>query len=159
LDLNNSYIRFSEATGFPGQLDIRGESQIRDYLTRVVVTGNANEFDYVLTSNPPLPDEEIMALLGTGTTREDLVGSGQAAASRAALLLFDKIWRKIAKKDWEDPSSMREKRLTFESGNVNARTGSPMTTARLRLTDHWSLTGDASLEGDFRGLLHYLFKF
>ena len=87
------------------------------------------------------------------------VGSGQAAASRAAILLFDKLWRKIAKKDWEDPGSMREKRLTFESGNVNARTGSPMTTARLRLTDNWSLTSDASLGGDFRGLLHYLFKF
>ncbi|NCF84653.1 MAG: hypothetical protein GWQ08_03865 [Verrucomicrobiaceae bacterium] len=159
LDLNNSYVRFSEETGFPGQLDIRGESQIRDYLTRIVVSGNANKFDYVLTSNPPLPDEEIMALLGTGATREDLVGSGQAAASRAAILLFDKLWRKIAKKDWEDPGSMREKRLTFESGNVNARTGSPMTTARLRLTDNWSLTSDASLGGDFRGLLHYLFKF
>lgn len=159
LDLNDSYIRFSEATGFPGQLDIRGESQIRDYQTRIVVSGNANKFDYVLTSNPPLPDEEIMTLLGTGTTREDLVGSGQAAASRAAMLLFDKLWRKVAKKDWEDPDSMREKRLTFERGNVNARTGSPMTTARLRLSEHLSLTGDASLGGDFRGLLHYLFEF
>lgn len=78
-------------------------------MIRVVVTGSANLFDCVLTSNPPLPDEEIMALLGTGTTREDLVGSSQAAASRAALLLFDKLWRKVAKKDWENPNSMQEK--------------------------------------------------
>ena len=74
LDLNNSYVRFSEETGFPGQLDIRGESQIRDYLTRIVVSGNANKFDYVLTSNPPLPDEEIMALLGTGLLGKILWG-------------------------------------------------------------------------------------
>ncbi|MFT4639490.1 MAG: hypothetical protein ACI8T1_002815 [Verrucomicrobiales bacterium] len=159
LDLNNSAIRFTEASGFQGVLDIRGESQIRDYLTRIVVKGNLNDFDYVLTSSPPLPDEEIMALLGTGTIREDLVGSGQAAASRAALLLFDKLWRKIAKKEWEDPDAMRKKRLTFESGHVNSRTGSLMTTARLRLTDHWSITGDADVEGDFRGLIHYIFKF
>ena len=159
LDLDNSFVRFSQASGFPGVLDITGISQIRDYRIRILVTGNANKFDYVLTSNPPLPEEEIMALLGTGATREDLVGSGQAAASRAAVLLFDKLWRKIAKKDWEDPKSMREKRLTFESGQVNARTGSPMSTARLRLTDRWSITGDADIKGDFRGLLHWMIKF
>lgn len=159
LDLKDSAIRFTQASGFPGILDVRGISQIRDYQTRLAVKGDLNDFHYVLTSTPPLPEEEILSLLGTGTTREDLVGSGQAAASRAALLLFDKLWRKISKKDWEDPESMRQRRLTFESGQVNARTGSTVTTARLRLTDHWSLTGDADLGGDYRGLLHWVINF
>ncbi len=159
LDLKDSAIDFTEGSGFPGILSIRGETRIRDYRVRAIVSGNMNNVDYLLTSSPPMPEEEIMALLGTGVTREELVGSSEAAASRAALLLFDKLWRKIAKKDWEDPKSMREKRLTFESGQVNPRTGRSLTTARLRLTDHFSLTGDADIDGDFRGLLHYLFRF
>ena len=159
LDLARSAIHFNEQTGFLGALDVRGESKLRDYRTRIAVKGNLNEVEAVLTSSPPMPDEEIMALLATGSTREELVGNSEVAASRAALLLFDKLWRRIAKKDWEDPSAMREKRLTFESGQVNPRTGRTMTTARLRLTDHFSITGDADIQGNFRGLLQYLFRF
>ena len=159
LDLKDSAIRFTQQSGFPGAVDIRGESLVHDHRIRVVITGDLNGFDYLLTSTPPLPEEEILALLYTGMKRKDLVGNRQEVVSRAALLLFDRLWRRMAQKDWEAPELMREKRLTFEKGRVNPRTGSPMTTARLRLTDQWSMTGDADMQGDFRGLLHYLFKF
>lgn len=160
LGLKNSAIRFTPESGIPGVLDIRGESLVRDYRARIRVTGSMNDVKYVLTSDPPLPEEEIMTLLATGTTREELVGGTNAAASRAALLLFDKFWRMISgSDDWKDPEAMREQRVTFEAGQVNPRTGSTVTTARLRMTDKWSITADADMDGEYRGLLHYVFRF
>jgi len=52
----------------------------------------------VFTSEPPLPQEEIISLLATGATRAELTGNNNVLAGRAATLLVTQLYRKFFKK-------------------------------------------------------------
>ena len=45
-----------------------------------------------------LPQEEIISLIATGATRQELSGRGNVLAGRAAMLLVQQLYRKIFKK-------------------------------------------------------------
>ena len=70
---------------------------IQDYTVRVFVYGTAKAPQAIFSSEPPLPQEDIISLLATGVTRENLSGSN-VLASRAILLLGKELYRKIFKK-------------------------------------------------------------
>ena len=52
----------------------------------------------IFTSEPPLPQEEIISLLATGVTRGELVGNNNVLAGRAAMLLIQQLYQKVFKK-------------------------------------------------------------
>ena len=79
-------------------LDLQGTSLIRDYTVRVYVYGTADAPEAVFTSEPPLPQEEIISLLATGTTREELASGGNVLAGRALMLLGQQLYQKVFKK-------------------------------------------------------------
>ncbi len=49
-----------------------------------------------MSSEPPLPQEDIVALLATGATTSNL-SSGNALAGRAAILVLQQLYHKVFK--------------------------------------------------------------
>jgi hypothetical protein len=123
------------------------------------VYGTANAPQAVFTSEPPLPQEEIISLLATGTTREELTGSGNVLASRAALLLVKQLYAKFFKKGQPAKNDSFFSRLDVGFGTSEQRTGEQTATARFKVTDNIVLVGDVGVAGDFRGQVKYLIRF
>ena len=78
-------------------IDLQGTSVIRDYTVRVYVYGTLLSPQAIFTSEPPLPQEEIISLIATGATRQEL-STGNVLAGRAAMLLVQQLYRKDCQK-------------------------------------------------------------
>ncbi|HEV3409997.1 MAG TPA: translocation/assembly module TamB domain-containing protein, partial [Chthoniobacterales bacterium] len=160
LEITQGFIYFNPDDPFNPGLDLQGTSLIKDYTVRVYVYGTANNPEAVFTSEPPLPQEEIITLLATGTTREELMSGGNVLAGRALMLLGQQLYHKVFKKG-QEPSSTNSffDRLQLDVGNVDPRTGQQTATARYRVNENWRIIGDIGVEGDFRGTVKYLIRF
>src|SRR5437879_13467937 len=79
------------------RVDLQGTSVIRDYTVRVYVYGTLLSPEAIFTSEPPLAQEEIISLIATGATRQEL-STGNVLAGRAAMLLVQQLYRKIVNK-------------------------------------------------------------
>ena len=125
----------------------------------VYVYGTSLAPEAVFTSEPPLPQEEIISLLATGTTRQELVGNNNVLAGRAAMLLVQQLYRNIFKKGEATKSNSVFDKLQVDVGTVDPRTGQQTATARLKLNEQFMLIGDLQVGGDFRGMVKYLIRF
>ena len=132
---------------------------IRDYTIHVYVYGTTLAPEAVFTSEPPLPQEEIISLLATGTTRQELTSGTNVVAGRAAMLLVQQLYRKVFKKGQATQSSSIFDRLDVDFGTVDPRTGQQQATARLKINDKFVVVGDLGVGGDYRGMLKYLIRF
>jgi len=106
-----------------------------------------------------LPQEEIISLLATGTTREELTGNNSVLAGRAAMLLVQQLYVKIFKKGQSTQSNSVFDRLDLDVGQIDPRTGQRQATARYKINDQFVVVGDLEVGGDFRGMLKYLIRF
>ncbi|MGZ4983448.1 MAG: translocation/assembly module TamB domain-containing protein, partial [Chthoniobacterales bacterium] len=159
LEIHQGFIYFNPADPFNPGIDLQGTSLVRDYTVRVYVYGTANEPQAIFNSEPPLPQEEIISLLATGTTREELLSGGNVLAGRAIMLLGQELYRKVFKKGQAtQPNSVFDK-LQVDVGNVDPRTGQQTATARFRVNEKIQLIGDIGVQGDFRGTVKYLIRF
>jgi autotransporter translocation and assembly factor TamB len=160
LEITQGFLYFNPDDPFNPGLDLQGRSLIRDYTVRVYVYGTANQPEAVFTSEPPLPQEEIISLLATGTTREELLGGGNVLAGRALMLLGQQLYYKIFKKgQTASTTNSFFDRLQLDVGNVDPRTGQQTATARYRVSDQVLVVGDIGVQGDFRGTVKYLIRF
>jgi autotransporter translocation and assembly factor TamB len=159
LDVTNGFLYFDPSDSFNPKIDLQGRSLIRDYTVRVYVYGSSLAPQAIFTSEPPLPQEEIISLLATGTTRQELTGSGNVLAGRAAMLVVQQLYRKIFKKGEPTQSNSIFDRLQVDVGNVDPRTGREQATARFKVNENWVLVGDIGVGGDFRGQVKYLIRF
>ena len=132
---------------------------IHDHTIRVYIYGTSLAPEAIFTSEPPLPQEEIISLLATGATREELTGSNNLLAARAATLLVQQLYRKIFKKGQPTQSNSVFDRLDLDVGTVDPRTGQQQATARLKINDQFVFVGDIGVGGDYRGMLKYLIRF
>ncbi|MEY2504033.1 MAG: translocation and assembly module TamB, partial [Verrucomicrobiota bacterium] len=159
LEVSSGSLYFDPGDSFNPKIDLQGTSLIRDYTVHVYVFGTMLAPEAVFSSEPPLPQEEIISLLATGTTRQELVGNNSVLAGRAAMLLIQQFYRKIFKKGEAPKSNSVFNRLDVDVGNVDPRTGQQTATARLRLNEQFMLIGDLQVGGDFRGMVKYLIRF
>ncbi len=159
LDVTNGFLYFDPSDSFNPRIDLQGTSLIRDYTVRVYVYGNSLSPQAIFTSEPPLPQEEIISLLATGTTRQELTGSGNVLAGRAAMLVLQQLYRKIFKKGEPTQSNSVFDRLQLDVGTIDPRTGREQATARFKINENWVLVGDIGVGGDFRGQVKYLIRF
>ena len=113
----------------------------------------------MFSSEPPLPQEEIISLLATGTTRQELTGNNNVLAGRAAMLLIQQLYRKVFKKGEATKSNSVFDKLQVDVGQVDPRTGQQTVTARLKVNEQFVLVGDIGVGGDFRGMVKYLIRF
>jgi autotransporter translocation and assembly factor TamB len=158
LDVSRGSLTFNPNDSTNPTIDLQGTSVIRDYTVRVYVYGTLLSPQAIFTSEPPLPQEDIISLIATGTTRREL-STGNVLAGRAAMLLVQQLYRKIVKKGEPTDSNTVFNRLDLDLGTVDPRTGQQQATVRFKLTDQVVLTGDVGVHGDFRGKLKYLIRF
>ena len=160
LSINLGFLYFTADDPFNPHIELQGTSLIRDYTIHVYVYGTANAPQAIFSSEPPLPQEEIISLLATGTTRQELAQKN-VLASRAGILLVKQLYRKIFKKGAEPERNDNSffSRLDVEFGNTDPRTGEQTATARYQASEHIVLIGDLGVQGGFRGLVKYLIRF
>lgn len=159
LDVQYGFLYFDPSDPFNPKIDLHGTSVIRDYTIHVYVFGRSLSPEAVFTSEPPLPQEEIISLLATGTTRQELTGNNNVLAGRAAMLLFQQLYRKVFKKGEATQSNSVFDRLDVDFGQVDPRTGQQTATARFKVNQQIVLVGDIEVGGDFRGMVKYLIRF
>jgi len=158
LEVSRGSLTFTPSDSMNPTIDLQGSSVIRDYTVRVYVYGTLLAPDAIFTSEPPLPQEEIISLIATGATRQEL-STGNVLAGRAAMLLVQQLYRKIVKKGEPTQTNTVFNRLDLDLGTVDPRTGQQQATVRFKIDNHLVLTGDVGVRGDFRGKLKYLIRF
>src|SRR5438876_3367315 len=159
LEVSQGFLYFDPSDSMNPRLELHGTSVIRDYTVRVYVYGTMLAPEAIFTSEPPLPQEEIISLIATGATREELSGRGNVLAGRAAMLLVQQLYRKIFKKGEPTQSNEFFNRLDLDVGAVDPRTGRQQVSARFKISDQFVLDGDVGVGGDYRGMLKYLIRF
>ncbi|MEN3368095.1 MAG: translocation and assembly module TamB [Verrucomicrobiota bacterium] len=159
LEISSGLLYFDPSDSFNPKIDLQGTSLIRDYTVHVYVYGTSLSPEAVFSSEPPLPQEEIISLLATGTTRQELIGNNSVLAGRAAMLLVQQLYRRVFKKGEPTKTNSMFDRLQVDVGNVDPRTGQQTATARLKLNEQFVLIGDLQVGGDFRGMVKYLIRF
>jgi autotransporter translocation and assembly factor TamB len=159
LSVSYGFLYFDPSDSFNPKIDMHGTSIVRDYTIRAYVYGRVESPEAVFTSEPPLPQEDIISLLATGTTRQELTGDNSVLAGRAAMLLVQQLYVKIFKKGQAAQSNTVFDRLDLDVGQVDPRTGQRRATAHFKINDQWVLLGDLEVGGDFRGMVKYLIRF
>ena len=159
LEISRGFAYFSADEPFEPKLDIQGSSSIRDYNISVYIFGTASQPQTILSSEPPLPQDEIVSLLATGTTRKELTGSGDVLAGRAAVLAFQELYRKVFKRKPTGNNDSFMGRFALDMGAVDPRTGKQEISTRFKLGENFYLIGDVDVQGDVRGQVKYLMRF
>jgi autotransporter translocation and assembly factor TamB len=159
LEIASGFLYFDPSDPLNPKIDMHGRSVIRDYTVNVYIYGTSLAPEAIFTSEPPLPQEEIISLLATGTTREELTGNNNVLAGRAAMLLVQQLYRKVFKKGQGTQSSSVFDRLDLDVGTVDPRTGQQQAIARFKINDQFVLLGDLGVGGDYRGMVKYLIRF
>ncbi|MEO7098371.1 MAG: translocation/assembly module TamB domain-containing protein [Luteolibacter sp.] len=164
LPFSTLYVRsgtatFTPATGFDPILEIRGTAEPRPYQVTVYAYGRMSDPQLVLTSNPPLPDNEIMTLLATGTTTSGLENP-QAASSRAMQLLAEELRRgRFGFGKQLRPLLGLLDNVDFSLAEADPYSSESFSTATLKITDRWFLSAGMGAEGDSRILAIWRLSF
>jgi autotransporter translocation and assembly factor TamB len=86
--LENAVVRFDDPRRPNPYLDVRATTRIRTYDITMWLRGRADDLTIRLSSEPPLPQEDLLALVTLGATRAELGSSGALTfAGEAAQLL------------------------------------------------------------------------
>lgn len=160
LEIGSSKVHFQRDQPFVPMLDIRGTSTIREYDVGVTIYGSAYDPQAIFTSDPPLPQAEIVSLIATGMTTQQLSSDPNALAGRAAFLVLQKAYNNIFRRN-KPPSNNDSflSRIQFDVGVTDPKTGKQSTSIRIPLSDQFMLTGGLDVGGNFRGQVKYLLRF
>ncbi|MGC1480483.1 MAG: translocation/assembly module TamB domain-containing protein, partial [Chthoniobacterales bacterium] len=160
LEISNGLVFFQRDKPFVANFDIRGTSQIRNYDITAYVYGDQNDPQVRFTSQPPLPQTEIVSLIATGVTSEDIADNPSVLAGRAGVLLFQKLSRRFFPP--KDPADRKKTVLSdvdISLGEIDSKTGQQSVVVRYPLTENFVLIGGVDVRGDFRGQVKYLIRF
>ena len=139
---------------------MRGTSTIRDYNVTVYITGPATAPEAIFSSDPPLPQAEIVSLIATGATTQELSRDPNALAGRAAILLFQKIYRSVFSRNKPAPANDSFlSRVRLDIGTIDPKTGRQAASIGIPLTNQLVLVGGLDVGGNFRGQVKYLVRF
>ena len=158
LHVTNGFVYFSKDDPFTPQLNIQAVSTLQDYNINVFIYGSARDPKTVMSSEPPLRQEDIVALLATGATTSNLT-NGNALAGRAAILVFQQLYHKVFKAKPPADNESFASRFKVDVGGVDPRTGQQEISSRFKLSDDFYLVGDLDVGGDIRGMVRYLLHF
>jgi len=86
--LENAVVRFDDPRRLNPHLDVRATTRIRTYDVTMWLSGRVEDLTIRLSSEPPLPQEDLLALVTLGSTRAELGSSGGLTfAGEAAQLM------------------------------------------------------------------------
>ena len=162
LTIDYGYLYFSPDAPFNPTLDIRGSSRIRDYNIGVSIYGTAEEPQTVFTSEPPLAQEEVIALLATGATSKEFVENKSVLAGRAGVLLLQDLYHKVFKRRSPTAEAKPDEplnRFSLDVGTVDPRTGRQELGGRFKLSNQYEIGAGVDVQGDVQVQLRYLLRF
>lgn len=163
LTTRRGLINFSRENPFQPTLEIESETVVRGYTIIARLDGPASAPRLDLTSEPPLPQQEIMSLLTTGSLAGELGENNSALATRAGLIVLRDLYKRVFKRDLPVPSDEGGdnffQRFNVDLGAVDSRTGRQEVTAQFRVTDQVVIVGDVEMGGGISGRVQYLFRF
>lgn len=161
LDVERGEIRFTPGGGLDPTLSVHGKSTVGSHDVSVFVYGSASSPRTALTSYPPLPENDIMTLLATGTTT-----SGLEDRDVATFKAFQVFLMKL-KKRAEKPGGNRlfhrmlgsVEDLNLSVGEKDRFTGRKFSSATIELHPRWHLTAQVDAQQQTRGLVVYVIRF
>lgn len=163
LTIDNGNVSFTPDQPLNPVIDLTGTSTIRTYLVSVYITGRARDPKIVFSSEPPLAQEQIVSLLATGSTTDELTGNSEALAGKATLLVVQDLYRRTFKKKktsrTEEPKETLADKVDLDLGSTDPKTGKQEVSARFKVSDQVSFIGELGIEGDIQGRLRYLVRF
>jgi len=159
LDVEQGTLTFSPATGFDPIIELRGTAEPRPYRVEVFAYGRMSDPQLVLTSQPPLPETEIMTLLATGTTSSGLEDS-QAASSRALQLLIEELRRGrfLFGKQLQPLLGFLDN-VDFSLSEGDPYDSGTYNSARLKLSEKWFISAGVGSTGEQRVMAIYRLRF
>jgi len=91
--LENAVVRFDDPGRINPFLDVRARTRIRTYDVTMWLTGRADDLTIRLQSEPPLEQDDLLALVTVGATRSELgsSGGGTVFATEAAQLISKEL--------------------------------------------------------------------
>lgn len=159
LEVSNGTLRFSPQTGFDPIVELRGSAEPRPYRVQVYAHGRASDPQLILTSQPPLPENEIMTLLATGTTASGLEDS-QAAAMRASQLLIEELRRgRFLFGDKLKPILGLLDDVDFTLSDNDPYDSDTYNSATLKVSSRWYISAGLGAEGEQRVMAIYRLRF
>lgn len=164
LEVKSGTIRMRPDAPLNPVLEIRGTSAVNSYNLNIYVFGTVSNPQYNLSSNPPLPESEILSLLATGSTTGDLEDPA-LARMRLFQLLLDETRRKANSADAGPVlKGLRQplnavKDLNLRVGENDPFSGRQFNSASLEINDKWAGVVEFDNEGNTRGLLRYSIRF
>jgi autotransporter translocation and assembly factor TamB len=163
LEINNGNISFTPDQPLNPVLNLTGTSQVDNYLITLYITGRAKEPSILFTSEPPLAQEQIVSLLATGLTTDQLSSNSEALAGKATLLVLEDLYRRTFKKKKaepeDEPGTSLADRVNLNLGEVDPETGKQQASASFKISDTLQFIADFGVEGDLQGRVKYLIRF
>jgi len=159
LNVRQGTLTFTAATGLDPEVELRGTAEPRPYRVDVYAYGRMSDPQLALTSQPPLPENEIMTLLATGTTSSGLEDS-QAASSRAMQLLIEEIRRGrfLFGKQLRPVLGLLDN-VDFSISEGDPYDSDTYNSARLELSDKWFISAGIGETGEQRVMAIYRLGF
>lgn len=145
------------------EISFRGESILRNYQVQIYVFGAVQSPEYILSSQPPLVESEIVSLLATGSTSSELKDGG-VMASKAAILLLQDIFRRVGQKvmpgagDNNEYAELLKEKVEVNVDTVDVESGRFKSETAVKLTDNVHLIGSMDESGNTRGLLKFIVR-
>jgi autotransporter translocation and assembly factor TamB len=159
LVVNEGTLTYTPKTGFDPIVDLRGAAEPRPYRVQIYASGRMSDPKLILTSQPPLPENEIMTLLATGTTSSGLENS-QQAASRATQLLIEELRRGrfLFGKRLRPVLALLDD-VDFSVAESDPYNSDLYNSATLKLSSKWFISAGLGAEGDQRFMAIWRLRF
>jgi len=87
--IRQGLLEFKERKSIDTVFDMHAEARVREYLVRLHAFGKISDPKALLSSEPPLPEGDILSLLTLGVISTDRSNTAQASAGLAAEALFN----------------------------------------------------------------------
>lgn len=143
LRLDSGIIRFLEDNPFNPRLAVNGSARLRGYDVTAQITNTLAEPEVLLSSTPPLPNDDLLLLVLTGQRPQSGVNQQQAAAQAVALFLArDFITRWLSRGGDPNDTSWLD-RFQIVRGRDVSEGGVETTEATFRVTSDEAKDGDA----------------
>jgi len=161
LKIKKGDITLRPGEGFIPKLNIRGRSKVGGHQVFIYVYGRATSPKLVFTSNPPLPEAEVLTLLATGTTTSGLEDQ-QVASVKAFQLLLSEMRRKHGGPGGNKIVGKLLNTLDtvdLRVGDNDQFSGRRFNSATLQLSSKFYASAAFDNEGNSRGILIYSLRF
>lgn len=144
LTIQRAAVRFPDDDPFRPQLEFSGEGSVGGYTVSCIAEGPLEAPRASFTSDPYLPDEDVLLLVATGYQRSQLEDERieQIAAIEVLKLYGPQVWEQIFGRS-ADRTLLDDITITTTPGETN-----DVVRVELRLSDVFSVQGELDERGD-----------